>query len=340
MNDRLLKAIAKEPVDATPVWFMRQAGRYLPEYRKLRAEHDLFDLMRDAELAAEVTAMPIERFDLDAAVLYSDISIPLLPAGVDVEMVSGVGPTIDDPIQSVQDVRSLETVDFGEAVPYVFEEIEIVTDRLDVPVVGFAGAPFTLGTYLVEGRGRKSVPATRAMLASDPKTWEALMEHLADLIADYLIAQHRAGADVVQVFDSWVGILNAETYREHVMPASRHVFERLDEAGVPSIHFGTGNPYLYPLMAFAGGDALSVDWRQPIEAAWNTMDYDPAIQGNLDPALLCGPPEPAVEATDEILDQIDGRAGHIFNLGHGCFPQTEIETVEAVVEAVHQRGST
>lgn len=339
MNDRLLKAINKEPVDATPVWFMRQAGRYLPEYRKLRDDHDLFDLMRDAELAAEVTAMPVERFDVDAAVLYSDISIPLLPAGIDVEMVRGVGPTIDDPIETTDDVEALDRPDFGEAVPYVFEEIEILTERLDVPVVGFAGGPFTLATYVIEGRGRKSVPRTRAMIASEPKTWEAVMDLFTELIADYLIAQAEAGADVVQVFDSWVGILNAETYREHVLPASRRVFERLDDADVPSIHFGTGNPYLYPMMAFAGGDAVSVDWRQPIEAAWNTMDYDPAIQGNLDPALLCGPPEQAVEATEEILDQVDGRAGHIFNLGHGCFPQTRIETVEAVVDAVHARGS-
>lgn len=336
MDDRLLRALARKPVDRTPVWFMRQAGRYLPEYRALREQHALFDIMRTPDLAARVTLLPVERFSFDAAVLFSDLSLPLLAAGLELTIEPDQGPVLSSPIRSPEDVGRLKPVALDRDLGFVFEQVRLCRERLDVPLIGFAGAPFTLATYAVEGRGGRDLAQTRAFMVRHPEAWDKLLGFFADLVGRFLVAQHRAGAGAVQLFDSWVGVLNAGAYSRHVLSHSRRVFSVLREAGVPSIHFGTGNPELYPLLREAGGDAISIDWRLPLDAAWERIGPDVAIQGNLDPAALLASPREAVDAAREVLARAGGRPGHIFNLGHGVMPATPPEVVAEVVEEVHR----
>ncbi|HVL86558.1 MAG TPA: uroporphyrinogen decarboxylase [Candidatus Thermoplasmatota archaeon] len=336
MNDRLLRALSRKPVDATPVWFMRQAGRYLPEYRELRAKHDLFAMMRTPELSAEATLLPVRRYDFDAAVMFSDISLPLMTAGLSVTIEPNQGPILANPVRTPEDVSRLQPVHLQRDLGFVFDTIRILRKELDVPLVGFAGAPFTLATYAIEGKGGRDMATTRAFAVKHPHAFADLLAYFSDVVARFLVEQHRAGAQAVQLFDSWAGVLNERTYREHVLPHTAPIFMTLKEEACPTIHFGTGNPALHRAMREAGGDCVSVDWRTGLDEAWSAIGHDRAIQGNLDPADLMGPAETAVSAAENVLRRAGGRPGHVFNLGHGIFPATPVDNVEAVIETVHR----
>ncbi len=341
-NDRLLRALRRQPVDRTPVWFMRQAGRSLPRYREIRQEHDFAQVVTDPELAAEVTALPLEHYPVDAAVLFMDLSTPFEPAGFQVEFVEGVGPTVSPPLASGdnpdrlrRDVDRLRRFDPREDLDHVLEAIRLLANRLDVPVIGFVGAPFTLCSYLFEGSRSRRLHTAKTLMWTDPGAWNRLAGFWAEQLAEFAIAQHEAGASAIQIFDSWAGHLAPEDYEVGALPHSRTLLERLQKAGVPSIHFTTGNPRLLPLVARAGGDAIGVDWRVPLDEAWETIGPDRAIQGNLDPVALLAGEEVAVAQAREVLRRAGGRPGHIFNLGHGILPETEPAVVRAVVDAVH-----
>ncbi|HEX7049332.1 MAG TPA: uroporphyrinogen decarboxylase [Longimicrobiales bacterium] len=341
MNDRLLRALRREPVDRTPVWFMRQAGRSLPRYRESRAEQGMFEIIRDPARAAEITAMPLDYYPVDACVLYNDLSTPFFGAGLDVTLVPGVGPVVDRPIETADDVDRLPPFDARTAFPYIYEQIRILRDRLDVPVIAFVGAPFTLCSYLLRGESGKSrqVEALKAFIFREPTAWDRLADYWARHLAEYGIAQHEAGAAAIQVFDSWAGALSPEDYERYVLPHSRTLLDRLKAAGVPTLHFATGNPALLPLIAEAGGDGIGVDWRLPIDRAWAAIGHDRAIQGNLDPAALLAGTDAALRMTRDILERAGGRPGHIFNVGHGILPGTDPGVIRAVVDAVHEAPS-
>ncbi len=327
---RLLQALRREPVDCTPVWFMRQAGRYMAEYRELRKKHTILEICKTAELAAQVTFQPLQRFPgLDAAIIFSDILVLTEPMGIQVEFVKGEGPVIHNPVVTEADVAALKPVEPERDLRPVLDAIRIVKRDLKVPLIGFAGAPFTLASYIVEGGPSKDYAKTRALMKTP--VWPKLMTKLADAVAAHLNAQLKAGADVVQIFDSWIGNLTADEYREHVMPHSRRIFAALKG---PSIHFGTQTAHLLELIRDAGGTCVGVDFRIPIDEAWKRLG-DVAVQGNLDPTLMVGPREPLLAATDDVLSRVGGRPGHIFNLGHGILPETPLENVEAVIDRVH-----
>jgi len=335
----MLRALRREETDCTPVWFMRQAGRSLPKYRETRAERAMFDLLRDPAAAADVTSLPLEYFAVDAAVLFNDLSTPFLAAGLDVEMRPGVGPVVRDGIETGSDVERLRPFDARLALDYNLEQIRLLVDRLDVPVLGFIGAPFTLCSYLVRVPRSRELAELKAFIWSEPASWRRLAEYWVEHLTEFAIAQHEAGAAAVQVFDSWAGALGPDDYRTHVLPYNRAIFERLEAAGVPSIHFSIGNPALLPLIAEAGGDAVSVDWRLPIDEAWTLVGRDRAIQGNLDPAALLAGESVALAKTRDVLDRIGGRSGHIFNLGHGLLPATDPAVLRAVVDFIHEYTS-
>ena len=332
----LVRAIRREPVERTPVWFMRQAGRSLPEYREIRAQHDLFGIVAQPELCAEVTLQPVRRHNVDAAVIFADIVLPAVAMGAGVELVEGVGPVVAEPIRTRDAVGALRIPDPREAFAPTLEAIRLVRAELrDVQaVVGFCGGPFTVAGYLVEGRPSRDFARTKALMYGEPATWHALMERLADTFALYLRAQAVAGADVVQLFDSWVGALSEDDYYEFVEPYSARI---LDAAGVPTIHFGTGTTHLLGAMAQAGGDAIGLDWRLPIDQGWELAGLDRAVQGNLDPALLLAPWERVADGADAILRAVAGRPGHVFNLGHGVLPATDPDVLGRLVEHVHER---
>lgn len=336
MNDRFLRALRREPVDRTPVWFMRQAGRCLPRYRELRRDRGMFEIIRDPEAAAEITALPLDYFPVDAAVLYNDLSTPFLAAGLDVELRSGVGPVTTPALESTAQLELLRPFEPRSALDYTLEAIAILVDRLDVPVLGFVGAPFTLSSYLLEGSRRRRLERARILMWSEPDGWRRLMDFWARHLAEYAVAQYEAGAAAVQIFDSWAGVLSPTDYRDHVLPHARTLFARLEEVGVPSIHFATGNPRLLPLLARGGGDGIGVDWRIPIDEAWEAVGHDRAIQGNLDPVSLLAGRKVAVSRTRDVLDRVGGRDGHIFNLGHGILPDTDPDVIRAVVNEVHR----
>ena len=334
MNDRFLRACRGEPVDRTPVWFMRQAGRYQPEYRVLRERYSLLDLCRVPELCTRVTLHAVEQLGVDAAILFSDITLPLLGLGVEFEIVEGVGPVIDAPIRTEADINRLRAFEPERDVPFVLEAIRLIRRAAQVPLIGFAAAPFTLGSYLIEGRGSRDVPETRRMLLGAPHLWARLMDTLTDATLAYLGAQVAAGAQVVQVFDSWVGALAPRDYERSVLPYVKRLFDGLKATGVPTIHFGTGTAGLLGLMAAAGGDVIGVDWRVRLGEAWAQIGRR-GIQGNLDPAALLAPPDVIDAATRDVLAEADGRPGHIFNLGHGVLPATPVDHLRRVVDAVH-----
>lgn len=336
MNDRLIRALRREPVDSTPVWFMRQAGRTLPRYRESRAERGMFELLRDPEAAAEITAMPLDYFPVDAAVLYNDLVTPFFGAGFDVEMRPGVGPVVHNPIVGPADVDRLTPYDPRSALDYCLAQIKILRQRLEVPVLGFVGAPFTLCSYLFPGPRQRDLAAIKTFIWREPDAWNRLAAFWVDHLAEFAIAQYEAGAAAIQVFDSWAGSLSPEDYERYVFPHSHALLTRLAEADVPSIHFYTGNPALLPLVARAGGDAISVDWRLPIDEAWRIVGEDRAIQGNLDPIALLAGRDAAVRHAREILERVARQPGHIFNVGHGLHPETDPDVVRAVVDAVHE----
>jgi uroporphyrinogen decarboxylase len=326
-------------VDRTPVWFMRQAGRYMSEYRALRERYSLLELCRTPDLATAVTLQPIQRLEVDAAILFSDLLLPLEPMGIRFDFIRGEGPAIENPIQSTADIDNLRAFDPRESLGHVLVAIRQVKKELGgrVPLIGFGGAPFTLASYAIEGGHSNNFAKTKSLMYGTPEAWHRLAEKLSDMTLAYLLAQIDAGVEAVQVFDSWVGALNARDYREFVLPHTRRIFAGLAGSGVPTIHFGVGTGPILDELREAGGDVIGVDWRTPIDEAWETIGAERAVQGNLDPTLLLGPLDRVLNAADDILDRIAGRPGHIFNLGHGILPSTPVAHVQALAQHVHRR---
>lgn len=335
-HDRFLKACRKEPVDCTPIWIMRQAGRYMAEYRRVREKHGFLEMCKTPGLAVEVTLQPVKRFDLDAAIIFSDILLPLERMGAALRFSETGGPVIEKPVRSRKDVEKLKRLDVEEDLPYVLQAVREARAELDgvVPLIGFSGAPFTLASYLIEGGGSKHYETAKTLMHTEGAVFHLLMERLTDMAVEYLDAQVRHGAQAVQVFDSWVGILSVPDYREYVLPHMKRLFASLDRS-VPSIHFGVGTCHLLPLMREAGGDVIGVDWRVPIDEAWALLGRSTAIQGNLDPTALFGTPDSIQRQVKDIVDRTRGSNGHIFNLGHGILPGTPVENVAFLAECVH-----
>ena len=336
MNDRFVRACRGEPVDATPVWFMRQAGRSLSAYRALREQYGILELAKTPELCAEITLMPVRELGVDAAVLFADIMLPLEPMGVGLRIEPEVGPIIDRPIRSAADVAALRPFD-PAAVSFTLEAIRLVRRELDgkAGVIGFSGAPFTLACYLIEGRPSRDFAIAKAFMYREPAAWHDLMERLAAMVVVYLQAQIGAGADVVQLFDSWVGGLGPADYQRYVQPHVRRIFAALQ--GVPTIHFGTGTAALIELLAEAGGDVIGLDHRLSLAEAWKRVGHDRGIQGNLDAARLLAGWDATRDGAQVVLDEAAGRSGHIFNLGHGVLPQTDPELLHRLVDYVHEQ---
>jgi uroporphyrinogen decarboxylase len=328
-----LRACRREPVDRTPVWFMRQAGRYLPEYRALRGETDVLTLTRDPEAAAEIALQPVRRLGVDAAILFSDIMVPVAAVGIDVRIVRNQGPTLAEPFRGDADLERLRPLEPAEDVLFTLKTIRILRRELDVPLIGFAGAPFTVASYLIEGQPSRDHARTKALMHGEPVTWGRLMDRLTELMLGYLRAQVEAGVQAVQLFDSWAGALDPDDYRQHVLPWSRRILAGV--SGVPRIHFGTGTGELLAPMREAGADVVGVDWRVPLDVAWDRIGHDAGIQGNLDPAVCAGPWEAVERKAGDVLRRAGGRPGHIFNLGHGVLPGTPPENLERLVELVH-----
>ena len=337
MNERFLKACRREPVDCTPVWFMRQAGRYMAEYRSLCAKHSILELCKTPELAAQVTVQPIDRFPLDAAIIFADILLPLEPMGFRLEFAEGEGPVIHNPVRDHAAVERLNVIDDGE-LDYVAEAIRQARRALNgrVPLIGFAGAPFTLASYAIEGGSSRNYLLTKQLMYCEPKAWHQLMDKFARVITGYLRRQIRAGAQAIQLFDSWVGCLSVGDYVEYVLPHVQLIFEGLKREGVPMIHFGTGTSAMLRQMREAGGDVIGVDWRIHLDEAWATVGHDVAVQGNLDPLTLFAPLHEIERRVSDILRRAGGRPGHIFNLGHGILPTTPLEHVAATIDMVHK----
>jgi len=318
---------------------MRQAGRYMSEYRALRERYSLLDLCRTPDLATEVTLQPIRRIDVDAAILFSDLLLPLEPMGINFDFVKGEGPAIENPIRDEEDINRVRRFEPREALSHVLDAIRQVQGELAgrVPLIGFAGAPFTLASYAIEGGHSSNFARTKALMYGVPAAWHRFCELLADVVAEYLIAQIEAGVNAVQLFDSWVGALNARDYREFILPHTRRIFERLAAFDVPTIHFGVGTGAILTELREAGGQVIGADWRIPLDDAWERIGFDRAIQGNLDPTLLLGPIDRALAAADDVLERAGGRPGHIFNLGHGILPSTPVEHVQALARYVHRK---
>jgi uroporphyrinogen decarboxylase len=318
---------------------MRQAGRYMAEYRALRERHSLLELCRSPDLATEVTLQPVRRLEVDAAILFSDLLLPLEPMGVRFDFVRGEGPAVESPLRTESDLAGVRRFEPREALSPVLEAIRQVKHELAgrLPLIGFAGAPFTLASYAIEGGHSSNFAHTKALMYGSPAAWHRFCELLANVAGDFLVAQIEAGVDAVQVFDSWVGALNADDYREFILPHSRAIFERLKPYGVPTIHFGVGTSAILEELRAAGGDVIGADWRIPLDEAWARVGPDRAIQGNLDPTVLLAPLQRILAATDDVLARAAGRPGHIFNLGHGILPMTPLEHVQAVARYVHQQ---
>jgi uroporphyrinogen decarboxylase len=341
-EERFLAACWRRPVDRTPVWFMRQAGRSLPEYRAMRERHAMLDMARSPELATEVTLMPVGRLGVDGAVIFSDIMIPIEGMGVEVEIEPEVGPIINTPVSCDADVDRMVVRDPRESTPYVLETIRLVREELaggKAAVIAFCGSPFTLACYLVEGRPSRDYVKVKSLMMGQPATWGRLMDRLTDQMASYLLAQIDAGASVVQVFDSWVGALSPGDFERSVLPWLRRLFAAVNVRGVPSIYFGTGNASLLGLTASAGSTVVSVDWRVDIDDAWSSVGLDRGIQGNIDPIRVVAGWESTRCAADDVLRRVGGRDGHIFNLGHGVLPQSDPDVLHRLVDHVHAVSS-
>ncbi|MDX1563912.1 MAG: uroporphyrinogen decarboxylase, partial [Phycisphaeraceae bacterium] len=331
-----LKACRREPVPHTPVWIMRQAGRYQRAYREVRAGLSMIDLCQSPEVAAEVTLMAVDRLGVDAAIIFSDILTPLIPMGLDLEFVKGEGPVIHNPVRGPQDVERLKQPAPGD-LDYVYEALKLTRRALrpDIGLIGFAGAPFTVASYVIEGGKSRHYARTKTMMLTERPTWDALMERLVEMLIGYLRGQIEAGADAVQLFDSWVGALSPDDYRQAVLPHVRRLIEAVS-GSAPVIHFATGNPALLPLMKEAGGDVIGLDWRVELDEAWAQLGDDVAVMGNLDPVALYAPESVIRHRVERILQQAGGRPGHIFNLGHGVLPDHDPTRVAALVDAVHE----
>ncbi len=336
---RFLAACRHEPVDATPVWFMRQAGRCLAEYRALREQYPILTLAKTPELCAQVTVMPVRDLGVDGAVMFADIMLPLEGMGVSLEIQPDVGPIIHQPIRTLADVERLRPLDPAESVPFVLDAIKIVRQELAdgrAACIGFGGAPFTLACYLIEGRPSRDYARAKTLMFREPLVWAELMDRLTDATIRYLRAQVEAGAQVVQLFDSWVGALAPADFERAVLPWARRIFTALRDTGVPTIYFGTGNAALLEQMAQAGSTMMSLDWRVRLDDGWKRIGYDRGVQGNLDPVRALAGWEPALAGTREVLAGAGGRPGHVFNLGHGVLPDTDPTVLARLVDAVHE----
>jgi uroporphyrinogen decarboxylase len=333
-----LRACRGLPAERVPVWFMRQAGRSLPEYRALRGTGSILDAIADPELSAEITLQPVRRYGVDAAILYSDIVVPAHAVGFGVEVQPGVGPVITEPFRTMADLDRLRPYSPGEDAPYVARTVELVVKELGTtPLIGFAGAPFTVASYLIEGRPSRTYGNTKAMMLAEPALFHALLDRLADMAIASLLAQIEAGASAIQLFDSWAGALSPDVYAAHVLPHSRRVFDAVAATGVPRIHFGVGTGELLALMSDAGADVVGVDWRVPLDVA-RTRVPGKAVQGNLDPAVCLAPWEVVADRTRDVLRRNAGAPGHVFNLGHGVLPELDPGILAQVVDLVHEEG--
>jgi uroporphyrinogen decarboxylase len=335
----LVRAARRQPVERTPVWFMRQAGRTLPGYREIRKRYSLFEVCRQPDLCAQVTLEPVGLHGVDAAVMFADIMLPVLGMGVDVELVENVGPVIERPVESLEDVRALRVPEPEESVPFILEAVRLVRNELpkEKALVGFCGGPFTVAGYLIEGKPTRDFVKTKRLMYARPEAWHELMEGLSETFLRYVRAKAEAGADVIQLFDSWVGALSIDDYEEFVAPYSERILGGL---AVPTIHFGTGTAHLLESMAAAGGDVIGLDWRVRLDEAWERVGYDRGVQGNLDGAVLLGPWERVEAGADAVLAAAGGRPGHIFNLGHGVMPETDPAVLRRLCELVHERTAS
>ncbi|MBV8693534.1 MAG: uroporphyrinogen decarboxylase [Actinobacteria bacterium] len=331
-----LRACRRQPTAHRPVWFMRQAGRSLPEYRKIRERASMFEIMRDPALTAEVTLQPVRRLGVDAAILFSDIVTPLAAIGVDVDIKPGVGPVFGQPVRTSADLAQLRPLEPDADMPWASEAVRLVVAELgSTPLIGFAGAPFTVASYLVEGGPSREYANTKRLMRTDPTLWRTLLDTLADISLASLRAQIEAGASAVQVFDSWAGTLSAADYERYVLPSSRRIFDGLADLGVPRIHFGVGTGELLGLMGAAGADVVGADWRVPIADARTRIGPDKAVQGNLDPVLCLAPWEVVEPAARDVIASAGDAPGHIFNLGHGVLPDTDPDILKRLVDLVH-----
>jgi uroporphyrinogen decarboxylase len=337
MNSRFLDACRRRPTDVRPVWFMRQAGRYMKQYRDIRAKHSLLEICKRPDLAAQVTLQPVEILDVDAAIIFADLLLPLEPMGLKVRFVAGEGPQIDNPIETPTDIDSLSISNVDD-LGYVGESIQLVTRALAgrVPVIGFVGAPFTLASYMIEGGPSRTFLRTKQMMYRNETMWRRLMGKLVDVLGPFALMQVAAGARAIQVFDSWVGALGSDDYVRFVAPYTRALIERIRTSNVPVIHFGTGVAGFFRELHAAGGDVMGVDWRMNIDQAWMDISFRAAVQGNLDPAALFAPLPELKGKVHEILKRVGNRPGYIFNLGHGILPETPVESVRATVQMVRE----
>ncbi|MGE5322422.1 MAG: uroporphyrinogen decarboxylase [Actinomycetota bacterium] len=336
-NSRFVRACRCEPVDVTPIWLMRQAGRYMAEYRAVRKKHSILEICKTPEIAAEVTITAAERLDVDAAIIFADLLLPLEVMGLPFRFEAGEGPVVERPLRTKKDVDALETHRAAE-LGYVAESIGKVVKHFGekLPVIGFCGAPFTLASYMIEGGGSRNYVHTKKLMYTDPATWQQLMRKLVQVLAAYAADQVRAGADALQIFDSWVGCLSLEDYREYVLPFANELVRELQKTKVPVIYFGTDTATLLPSMKETGAEVIGVDWRIPLDQAWSSLDHRGAVQGNLDPVLLFADRGELRKRADAILRQAGGRPGHIFNLGHGILPETPVDNVRALVDFVRE----
>jgi uroporphyrinogen decarboxylase len=339
-DSAFIRACRGEAHDTVPVWFMRQAGRSLPEYRAVRDEHAFEEVVHTPELAAEVTLQPVRRYGVDAAILFSDIVTPVASLGIGLEIRPGVGPVVERPFRSPADVERLRALEPEEDLPYVLETVRILVDELDIPLIGFAGAPFTVASYLIEGGPSKSYARTKALMFSDEPTWHRLLERLADITVASLEAQVANGASAVQLFDSWAGALTPQDYERYVLPHSCAILDRIAALGVPRIHFGVGTGELLGLMAAAGADVVGVDWRVPLDEARPRVPTGVGTQGNLDAAVVLAPWEVTEARVRDVLRRSGGRLDHVFNLGHGVLPASDPDVLARIVELVHREGRT
>jgi len=334
-HSRFVAACKSQPTDATPVWFMRQAGRYMAEYRAVRKQHSLIEICKKPELAAEVTITAAEFLGVDAAIIFADLLLPLEVMGLPFKFEAGEGPVIEKPVRTEQDIARLQTNRAAE-LGYVAEAVRLVCRHFGskLPVIGFCGAPFTLASYMIEGGGSRNYLHAKKMMYNCPRAWDSLMGKLVTVTAEYSAEQVRAGADVIQVFDSWVGCLSVEDYRRYVLPHSTDLVQALKKTGVPVIYFGTDSATLLPSMKETGADVIGIDWRLPIDDGWRSLDFKGAVQGNLDPVLLFADWKELKSRAEEILQRAGGRPGHIFNLGHGILPETPVENVKNLAKFV------
>jgi uroporphyrinogen decarboxylase len=338
-ESRFVKACKAQPVDRTPVWFMRQAGRYMPEYRAVRKQYSLIEICKKPEVAAEVTITAAEALGVDAAIIFADLLLPLEVMGLDFHFSAGEGPVIEKPLRTKEDVERLRT-DRASDLGYVSEAIRLVCKHFGprLPVIGFCGAPFTLASYMIEGGGSRNYVHTKKMMYSSPDAWDELTRKLVTVVSEYAVEQVRAGADVIQIFDSWVGCLSVEDYRRYVLPRTTELVQALQKANVPVIYFGTDSATLLSSMHETGAEVIGLDWRIPLDEGWQRLGYESAVQGNLDPVLLFADWKELKSRAEEILRRAAGHPGHIFNLGHGILPETPVENVKALAKFVQEHS--